>query len=480
MSAEKRRQTPKVCQTTIARQVTCQGVGLHSGQSVVLTIRPAASDTGIRFRRTDLGVEIPATVQEVSGVQYALVLGRRGVTVETSEHLLAALAASGIDNAVIELNAREVPIMDGSSAPFVRLLAQAGTTSFAVSRRYMKVLKPVQIATGDKRIAIYPSDAFKVSYTISFDHPLLQHQSRTERITAASFVDDIAPARTFGFEKEVEWLKANGLALGGTADNAIVIGDTTVLTTLRFEDEFVRHKILDAVGDLSLVGHPILGHIVAHRAGHALHTQLAAELLADQDAWVLVEVDAVDEIPPAPNLVETIDVTPQILSWLRQDLGRLHQLSAEQFEQLLCDRLDKMGFGVKLVGGSTFAPDGGIDIVAWPKKTSFPFLLAVQAKHHFHASRKTGPSQVKEFHSAVASNRFHAGMLVTSTSFTPQAKWFADNKQQLVRLRDFGDLSRWIFDNFLSEEEWREIPKRIELASGVFVDLSGVSKPMDS
>jgi UDP-3-O-[3-hydroxymyristoyl] N-acetylglucosamine deacetylase len=148
---------------------------------------------------------------------------------------------------------------------------------------------PVQIATGDKRIAIYPSDHFKVSYTISFDHPLLRHQSRTERITEASFSDHIAAARTFGFLKEVEWLRQNGLALGGSLENAIVIGDTGVLNALRFEDEFVRHKILDVVGDLALVGHPIVGHVVAHRAGHALHTQLAAEILADQDAWCLVE-----------------------------------------------------------------------------------------------------------------------------------------------------------------------------------------------
>ena len=150
----------------------------------------------------------------------------------------------------------------------------------------------MQIATGDKRIAIYPSDHFKVSYTISFDHPLLRHQSRTERITETSFADHIAAARTFGFLKEVEWLRQNGLALGGSLENAIVIGDTGVLNALRFEDEFVRHKILDVVGDLALVGYPIVGHVVAHRAGHALHTQLASEILADQDAWCLVEAPA--------------------------------------------------------------------------------------------------------------------------------------------------------------------------------------------
>ena len=266
---------------------------MHSGQKVTLTLKPAAAGTGIRFRRTDLGVEIAASVREVSSVQHATVLGKAGATVETVEHLLAALVSVGVDNVIVELNHREVPIMDGSSAPFLYLLQEAGVKKLAASRKYLKILKPVQVATGDnKRIAIYPSDHFKVSYTISFDHPLLRHQSRTERITETSFADHIAGARTFGFLKEVEWLRQNGLALGGSLENAIVIGDTGVLNALRFDDEFVRHKILDVVGDLALVGYPIVGHVVAHRAGHALHTQLASEILADQDAWCLVEAPA--------------------------------------------------------------------------------------------------------------------------------------------------------------------------------------------
>jgi len=280
-------------QRTLKRQISCAGIGLHSGHKVTLTLKPAAADTGIRFRRTDLDVEIPANVREVSSVQHATVLGKGGATVETVEHLLAALVSAGVDNVVVELNHREVPIMDGSSAPFLYLLQEAGIKKLASNRKYLKILKPVQVATGDnKRIAIYPSDHFKVSYTISFDHPLLRHQSRTERITETSFADHIAAARTFGFLKEVEWLRQNGLALGGSLENAIVIGDTGVLNALRFEDEFVRHKILDVVGDLALVGYPIVGHVVAHRAGHALHTQLASEILADQDAWCLVEAPA--------------------------------------------------------------------------------------------------------------------------------------------------------------------------------------------
>src|SRR6187200_2279552 len=280
-------------QQTLKRQISCAGIGLHSGQKVTLTLKPAPADSGIRFRRTDLGVEIPASVDNVSAVQYATILGRDGATVETVEHLLAALVASGIDNVVVELSQREVPIMDGSSAPFLFLLQEAGVKRQSAARKYLKVLKPLQIASGDKRIAVYPSDHFKVSYTISFDHPLLRHQTRTERITEQSFTEHIASARTFGFLKEVEWLRQQGLALGGSLENAIVIGDAGVLNALRFEDEFVRHKILDAIGDLALVGHPIVGHVVAHRAGHALHTALASRLLEERDAWMLMESPAI-------------------------------------------------------------------------------------------------------------------------------------------------------------------------------------------
>ena len=279
-------------QRTLRRQISCAGIGLHSGNKVTLTLKPAPADTGIVFRRTDVGIEIPATVKHVSTVHYATVLGRDGATVETVEHLLAALVSVGIDNVIVDLTHNEVPIMDGSAAPFLFLVQEAGVKRLAVPRRYMKILRPVQLASGDKRIAIYPSYHFKVSYTISFDHPTLRHQSRTERITEQSFAESIAPARTFGFLKDVEMLRQNGLALGGSLENAIVIGDAGVLNALRFEDEFVRHKILDVVGDLALLGHPIIGHVVAHRAGHALHTALAAQLLQERDAWMLVESTA--------------------------------------------------------------------------------------------------------------------------------------------------------------------------------------------
>jgi len=278
-------------QRTLRRSVSCTGIGLHSGNKVTLSLKPAAADSGIRFQRADLGgLEIPAVVTHLGGIQYQTGLTREAVSVETVEHLLAALTALGIDNAIVELNSPEVPIMDGSAAPYVYLVNEAGVKRLQAPRRYLKVLRPISLTQGDKRIALYPSDHFKVTYSISFDHPLLRHQSRTMRVTEESFVEEIAPARTFGFLKEVEMLRQRGLALGGSLDNAIVLGETGVLNNaLRFEDEFVRHKILDVIGDLSLVGHPVVGHLVAHRGGHALHTAFAARILDESDAWRLVD-----------------------------------------------------------------------------------------------------------------------------------------------------------------------------------------------
>jgi UDP-3-O-[3-hydroxymyristoyl] N-acetylglucosamine deacetylase len=276
------------------------GIGLHSGKKVTLSLKPAPADSGIRFRRSDLGgLEVAATVQHVGGINYATGLTRDAVKVDTVEHLLAALVSLAIDNVVVELNSPEVPIMDGSAAPFVYLIHEAGVKTVASSRRYLKVLRPMSLTRGDKRIALFPSDHFKVTYSIAFDHPLLRHQSRTLRITPESFVEEIAPARTFTFLKEVEMLRQQGLALGGSLENAVVIGDTGVLNTgLRFDDEFVRHKILDVIGDMALIGYPLIGHLVAHRGGHALHTAFAAQVREDEDAWELVESTA-DAAPDA-------------------------------------------------------------------------------------------------------------------------------------------------------------------------------------
>jgi UDP-3-O-[3-hydroxymyristoyl] N-acetylglucosamine deacetylase len=272
---------------------------LHSGNKVNLSLKPAPVDFGIRFRRTDLGDhDVPATVHHLAGIQLATGLARNEVSVETVEHLLAALVSTNIDNVLIELNSPEVPIMDGSAAPFIYLIQEAGVKQLQAARKYLKIVRPIAISKGDKRISLYPSDHFKVTYSISYDHPLLRHQSRTLRITEESFIEDVAPARTFTFLKDVEMLRQNGLALGGSLENAIVLGETGVLNNaLRFEDEFVRHKILDAIGDLALVGHPVIGHLVAHRAGHALHTEFAAKILEETDCWRLVEgvADNVDQ-----------------------------------------------------------------------------------------------------------------------------------------------------------------------------------------
>jgi UDP-3-O-[3-hydroxymyristoyl] N-acetylglucosamine deacetylase len=279
-------------QRTLRRTVYCAGIGVHSGHKVTLTLKPAPADTGLVFRRTDLGgLEIPAHVSHVAGTSYATVLASGTAKVETVEHLLSALVSQGIDNAYVELNQSEVPIMDGSAAPFIYLIREdAGIKKLGVPRRYLRVTRPMSLSHGDKQISLYPADELKVTYTINFDHPLLRHQTRSISLTEESFIEEIAPARTFGFLKDVEALRQKGLALGGSLDNAIVLGETGVLNnTLRFEDEFVRHKILDVIGDLALVGHPIIGHIVAHRGGHGLHTAFAAQILEQRDAWELVE-----------------------------------------------------------------------------------------------------------------------------------------------------------------------------------------------
>jgi UDP-3-O-[3-hydroxymyristoyl] N-acetylglucosamine deacetylase len=278
-------------QRTLRRPISCAGIGLHSGNKVALSLKPAQADSGVRFRRADLGgLEVAATVKHVGGIKYATGLTHDAVRVDTVEHLLAALVSLGVDNVIVELNSPEVPIMDGSAAPVIYLIQEAGVRQLASPRRYLKVLRPMALSRGDKRIALYPSDHFKVTYSIAYDHPLLRHQSRTIRITEDSFVEEIAPARTFTFLKEVEMLRQQGLALGGSLENAIVIGDTGVLNNaLRFDDEFVRHKILDVIGDMALVGHPVIGHLVAHRGGHALHTAFAAHVLEEADSWKLVD-----------------------------------------------------------------------------------------------------------------------------------------------------------------------------------------------
>ena len=291
---------------TLRREVGCTGIGLHSGKPVRLSLRPAPAEHGIRFLRTDVGVEIPATLEHLGSQDHATTLSRDGVSIGTVEHLLSALLGLGVDDALVEVDGPEVPVLDGSAAPFVILLHEAGLKPLAVARQYLKVLKTVEVVRGGKVARLSPADHFEVSYTIGFDHHLLRHQSLSLRITPRTYSEGIAPARTFGFMRDVETMRRSGLALGGSLENAVVIGETGVLNNkLRFEDEFVRHKILDAIGDLALLGCPLVGRLEAQKAGHALHAAVARKLLATEDAWVLVSspgIPALGDPQPAPAL----------------------------------------------------------------------------------------------------------------------------------------------------------------------------------
>jgi UDP-3-O-[3-hydroxymyristoyl] N-acetylglucosamine deacetylase len=284
---------------TLKQPVGCTGIGLHSGKPVRLRLVPAPAEHGIRFHRADVGVEIPASLAHLSRQDHATTLSRDGVSVDTVEHLLSALYALGVDDVQVEVDGPEIPILDGSSAPFVILIHEAGLRPHHVPRQHLKVLKPVEVTRGGKWARFVPADHFEISYAIGFDHPLLRHQAATFRVTPRVFTEAVAPARTFGFLREVETLRRHGLALGGSLENAIVIGESGVLNSkLRFEDEFVRHKILDAIGDLALLGHPLVGRLEASRAGHALHAAVAQKLLATDDAWALVPDPGASRLEP--------------------------------------------------------------------------------------------------------------------------------------------------------------------------------------
>jgi UDP-3-O-[3-hydroxymyristoyl] N-acetylglucosamine deacetylase len=272
---------------TLSRDVSCIGIGLHTGKPVRLVLRPAPAEHGIRFVRRDVGVEIPARLEYLGRQDHATTLSHDGVSVGTVEHLLSALAGLGVDDVLVELDGPEVPILDGSAAPFVLLLNEAGFRTQSTARQYLKVRRTVEVVQGGKRAVLSPCDGLEIAYTIGFEHPLLRHQSLTLKVAPRTFAEEIAPARTFGFLREVEALRRNGLALGGGLDNAVVIGETGVLNKLRFEDEFVRHKILDAIGDLALLGRPLLGRLEGVKAGHALHAAVARKLLGDPQAWSL-------------------------------------------------------------------------------------------------------------------------------------------------------------------------------------------------
>ena len=280
-------------QSTIKRALTISGIGLHTGRLITMTLRPAEADNGIIFHRIDgeRRVSIPATSANVVDTRLATVIGKDGVSVSTIEHLMAALSACGVDNLHIDIDGPEVPVMDGSAAPFVALLQETGNQTQQRRRKYLAIRKPITLVDGEKRVSIIPSRFFRITFDIAFDHPCIGLQHRAVKVTGESFRKDIAPARTFGFLHEVEYLKANGLALGGSLDNAVVIGEDGILNPggVRFEDECVRHKILDAVGDFSLLGYPVLGHVKAYKAGHDINHQMVEKILANPDCWQLVE-----------------------------------------------------------------------------------------------------------------------------------------------------------------------------------------------
>ncbi|NDD62587.1 MAG: UDP-3-O-acyl-N-acetylglucosamine deacetylase [Acidobacteria bacterium] len=275
-------------QTTIRRSFTTEGVGLHSNSEVRVTVHPAPAYTGYLFRRSDLNhFEIPASPENVTHVSYATTIMKSGVMISTIEHLLSALYGCGIDNAWIDVDSLEVPILDGSSRPWVELIEEAGVNELMASRNYLCATKRIEVSEKNRTMSIEPGDKFRISCEIDFPHPLIGHQIFEVDLERQSYEREIAPARTFGFTHELELLRQNGLARGGSLENAIALTTDGMLNPepLRFADEFVRHKILDIVGDLALCGMPIRGHIRASRSGHGLHTMLLSTLLRDGSAW---------------------------------------------------------------------------------------------------------------------------------------------------------------------------------------------------
>lgn len=290
-------------QRTLKNVIRATGVGLHTGEKVYLTVRPAPVDTGIVFRRVDLEpvVEIAACAENVGETTLSSTLVRDGVKVGTVEHLLSAMAGLGIDNALVELSAPEVPIMDGSAGPFVFLLQSAGILEQDAPKKFIRIKRRVSLKGEDKEATFVPFNGFKVSFTIEFDHPVFKGRTQTATVdfSSTSFVKEVARARTFGFMRDIEFLRSQNLALGGSVDNAIVVDDFRILNEdgLRYEDEFVKHKMLDAIGDLYLLGHSLIGEFVGYKSGHELNNQLLRKLLQDRDAWELVTFDDVENAP---------------------------------------------------------------------------------------------------------------------------------------------------------------------------------------
>ena len=292
-----------ISQRTLKNVIRATGVGLHTGDKVLLALRPAPPSMGIVFRRIDLDpvVELPASVAFVGDTRMSTTLERDGVSVSTVEHLMSAFAGLGIDNAYVDIDAAEVPIMDGSAGPFVFLIQSAGMEEQPVAKKFLRVTREVEIRDGDKWARFEPFEGFKVEFSIDFEHPILQSSSQAACVdfSTTSYLKEISRARTFGFLQDVESLQASGLARGGSLDNAIVMDGFHILNEdgLRYGDEFVKHKILDAIGDLYLLGHSLIGSFCAHKSGHALNNRLLREIKAAEDAWELVSYDDVESLP---------------------------------------------------------------------------------------------------------------------------------------------------------------------------------------
>jgi UDP-3-O-[3-hydroxymyristoyl] N-acetylglucosamine deacetylase len=292
-------------QRTLKNVIRATGVGLHTGEKVYLTLRPAPSDTGIIFRRIDLSepVDIRACPENVSDTRLSTTLECNGARVSTVEHLMSAFAGLGIDNAYVDLTAAEVPIMDGSAGPFVFLVQSAGIAEQSAPKRFMRIKKKIRLEEGDKWACFEPFEGFKVSFAIEFNHPTFRNSTQNASVdfSTTSFVREVSRARTFGFMGDLEALRAAGLARGGGLDNAIVLDEYRILNDdgLRYEDEFVKHKVLDAIGDLYLLGHPLIGAFSAHKSGHSLNNRLLRELVNNQEAWELITYNENDEAPIA-------------------------------------------------------------------------------------------------------------------------------------------------------------------------------------
>jgi UDP-3-O-[3-hydroxymyristoyl] N-acetylglucosamine deacetylase len=290
-------------QRTLKNEIQATGVGLHTGDKVYLRLKPAPEDHGIVFRRVDLepAIDIPAKAENVGDTTLSTSLVSGDVKVSTVEHLLSAMAGMGIDNAIVEVSAAEVPIMDGSAGPFVFLIQSAGIIEQSAPKKFIRIKKPVSVEDGDKTASFLPFDGFKVSFSIDFDHPAFQGRSLSASVdfSSTSFVKEVSRARTFGFMHEIEHLRSQGLAKGGSMDNAIVVDDFRVLNEdgLRYEDEFVKHKVLDAIGDLYLLGNSLIGEFCAHKSGHALNNKSLRKLISQPDAWEVVTFDDEAEAP---------------------------------------------------------------------------------------------------------------------------------------------------------------------------------------